>query len=75
MKSFEVKRFGTFLEDKPPLREVEYKGFGLTKEPIFLLWEIHSLDDKAVPHELTSKFTRPDLARDWIDKYLERTNK
>jgi hypothetical protein len=52
------------------LGQLEYKGFGLSREQQYMLWSIDTLDGSRVPTVLRSKFTNIDLAKNAIDTYL-----
>src|SRR3989442_6160563 len=57
------------------LGQLQYKGFGLTREPGFMLWEISTLDGSRLPTVLRSKFTNIELAKNNIDLYLSTKKK
>jgi hypothetical protein len=57
------------------LAEVEYGGYKLVREPTFMLWCIETADGSQVPVQLLSKFTKLDIAKEFLDKYNESKNK
>ena len=71
--------YKTKTDNSPYTRNVplEYKGFGLTKEPDHLLWTITPLDGSRTPTQLRGRWTSSELAQQFIDIYLEvkKTNK
>ena len=51
---------------------IEYNGFGLTREPQYLLWVVSTLDGARVPTVLSGRYTNPRLAKEAVDTYLQR---
>jgi hypothetical protein len=51
---------------------IEYNGFGLTREPQYLLWVVSTLDNSRVPTVLSGRYTNPRLAKEAVDTYLQR---
>src|SRR5262245_4691126 len=49
----------------------EYRGFNIQRERVYSFFEIHTLDGSETPRYLQVKFTKLDLAKQHIDKYLE----